>query len=291
VSSSPFSEFDKRQELQLRAVELEQEFEAEDSVRVQVSPTSWLRIPKRAAKEHADLSAMVREAREQALTTATERVERHRDNLISGGEIEWKRMQSLTYLLKNGEMTWREPTSSLAQEALRSLLHTEHGSLLLNMLQLLLADGKAQQAPARGAIRLLVMVAVPANSGQFSSELTSQAHSGLSSSALSASPSAELIADLLTRLHLDTGHAHYVLLLQELTEETSFRPDVASYFLTALEATHQTYSEECHDRSTDNYLDYHDLQVSLCSASLAYITGAADANPAGTGSPPAVNGR
>ena len=72
--NSSFS-LDERQELQLRAVELEQEFEAEDSVRVQVSPTSWLKIPKRAAKEHADLSAMVMEAREQALTKATETVD------------------------------------------------------------------------------------------------------------------------------------------------------------------------------------------------------------------------
>jgi len=81
------------------------------------------------------------------------------------------------------------------------------------------------------------------------------------------------MAEQLTRMHLDTGHAHYVLLLQELTEETASNPDIANNFLSALEQTHQTYSDECHDGSSENYLDYHDLQVSLCSASLAYITG------------------
>ena len=123
---------------------------------------------------------MVMEAREQALTKATETVEKHRIQLIREGAVAGgSGMRSLSYLLRNSEMTWREPTSSLAQEALRSLLHTEHGSLLLSMLELLLADGQADAVPARGAIRLLVMVAVPSNSGQFVSELTAQAHRAL----------------------------------------------------------------------------------------------------------------
>jgi len=268
--------------MQLRQIELEAEFESEfdkeASVRVQVSPTSWLRIPARAARQHADLTAMVRDAREVSQQRATNTVERHRANVIQHANNR-RGAQSLTYLLRNAESTWREPTSSLAQEALRTLLHSQYAIVLIELLEAVLRDPSAEIPVAQGAIRLLVLVAVPSSSGVHSADITAKAHAALSNSSLATMRSAELIAESLTRLHLDTGHAHYVLLLQELTEETAYDPETANFFLSALEQTHQTYSDECHDRSADNYLDYHDLQVSLCSASLAYITGAVDTPP------------
>jgi len=242
---------------------------------VQVSPTSWLRIPARAARDHANLSAMVRDARELSATRATTVVEKHRANVITHSSSK-RGIQSLMYLLRCAEETWREPTSSLAQEALRSLLNSPYAPTLIQLLEVVLRNTSTAESVARGAIRLLVLVAVPSSSGMHPIEHTTLAHTALSSSSLATTRSASLIAEQLTRLHLDTGHAHYVLLLQELTEETAKDPETATFFLSALEQTHQTYSDECHDRSADNYLDYHDLQVSLCSASLAYITGAVD---------------
>jgi len=273
---------DIQQALQLRQAELEAEIEPDEEagVRVQVSPTSWLRIPPRAAREHADLSKLVGEARENAQAKATDVVERHRANVITHHKYNRGRT-SLVFLLYNAELQWKEPTSSLAQEALRSLLCSQFAEVVVDMLEDLLKKGTAGDVVCRGAIRLLVLIAVPqgGSGGLNNPDMTSRAHRALCASSLSLQESAVLVSELLVRLHLDTGHAHYVLLLQELTEETSIDPQVAAHFLRALEQTHQTYADECHDGSADNYLDYHDLQVSLCSASLAYITGVVDHSP------------
>ena len=76
-------------------------------------------------------------------------------------------------------------------------------------------------------------------------------HKALVRAAKHSESIAGVIAEQLVRVHLDTGHAHYVLLLEQLCTETATVPSSAHKFLEALEATHQTYSEKCTDGSSD----------------------------------------
>lgn len=266
----------QREALQLRQAEIELELSPtgkEQLVACQVSPTSWLHITQRAADEFQNVNNIVKDTRQLVQQQAAFDIERHRHQVAA--HLEDKAgMVSFMHLLEFSEKAWREPICSLAKEALESLVNSQYIEGVTLML-LRAACYTRRRDTQRAAIRLLVSTSVSSNSSN--GQHAHLAHRALVRAAKKSEDIASMIAEQLVRVHLDTGHAHYVLLLEQLCTETATVPGSAHKFLEALEATHQTYSEQCTDGSSDNYLDYHDVQTALCAASLAYITGAGSA--------------